>query len=217
MRVLEAPQQLQCGGAWTASISRSGRLELAAAGPESARSIRLKSGAIGLANASDSFHQADRRQWTAAKVIEGDHSPNSGWAVNQRVNQPHSAVFEAAQAITASGGGTYIFTLEQKFPNAALGHFRISVTTDSRPVRALSGDVARHPCRSLPNSARRPRKTLSSRRSWLMRYRVRAERVQHREIEEGARRRKARRHGHHERAARRISGGRITFWSKGIS
>ena len=98
-------------------------------------------GAVLLSSASDSFHQAGG-EWTAAKAIQGDHGPNSGWAVAPLVNKPHAAVFETAADVGSESGTMLTFTLEQKFPGAALGHFRISATTGPRPVKAVSESLA---------------------------------------------------------------------------
>jgi mono/diheme cytochrome c family protein len=106
-------------------------------------------GAVVLANASDSFHQTEGGDWSAAKAIEaneghdrGGNRADSGWAVFPRVAQSHSAVFETAQDVGAEGVTTLVFTLDQKHPDAPIGRFRISATTAPRPVRAESEVVA---------------------------------------------------------------------------
>lgn len=99
-------------------------------------------GAITLASASDSFHQTEGGEWSAAKALEGDHNANSGWAVFPLVNQAHSAVFETAQNVGTADQTTLVFTLDQKFAEGAIGRFRISATTDARPIRAESETLA---------------------------------------------------------------------------
>ena len=95
-------------------------------------------GEIVLAAASDSFHQTGATDWSASKLISGDHSETSGWAVAPRVSEPHYAVFETARDVGGEGETTLTFTLSQDFPNSPLGHFRISATADARPIKAIS-------------------------------------------------------------------------------
>jgi hypothetical protein len=95
-------------------------------------------GTIVLADASDSFHHSEPGQWTAARAIEGNHKADSGWAIFTQVGHPHTAIFETAQDVGSNGDTSLTFALEHKFANAPLGHFRISATTDPRPVRALA-------------------------------------------------------------------------------
>lgn len=110
-------------------------------GPPPSPSLAIapgNTGAIILASASDSYHQTDPVEWSASKMLEGDHSPGTGWAVFPQVSQPHSAVFETAEDVGGRDPTTLVFTLDQKFPEGPLGQFRISATTDARPVRAES-------------------------------------------------------------------------------
>ncbi|HEY2586419.1 MAG TPA: DUF1553 domain-containing protein [Tepidisphaeraceae bacterium] len=183
-------------------------------GPAPKPSLALtpgNTGAVLLANATDSFHQTEGGDWSAARAIEGNDGSDSarvasaglpslpspgtpgegkgggssatigngsssaahplpnplagsrpirslppayrgreksrthadlGWAVFPKVTQPHSAVFETAQDVGADGMTTLVFTLDQKYPDAPIGRFRISATTDPRPVRAASETLA---------------------------------------------------------------------------
>jgi mono/diheme cytochrome c family protein len=98
-------------------------------------------GAVLLASATDSFHQTEGGDWSAAKAIEGNHNPDSGWAVFPNVSQPHSAVFQTAEDVGKGDDTTLVFTLDQKYPDGPIGRFRLSATTDPRPVRAESEAV----------------------------------------------------------------------------
>jgi mono/diheme cytochrome c family protein len=107
-------------------------------------SMQIKLGAppaIALKQATDSFHQTIGGDWTAAKVLKGDHTAGSGWAISPAVGKPHEAVFETAQDVNITAGGTLTFTLVQKFPEGPIGRFRISATSDPRPVRVLPESV----------------------------------------------------------------------------
>ena len=110
-------------------------------GPPPAPSVALNpgnTGAIILTSASDSFHQTEGGDWSAARMLQGDHTAGSGWAVFPQVSQPHSAVFETAQDVGFGDDTTLVFTLDQRFPDGPIGRFRISATTDPRPIRAES-------------------------------------------------------------------------------
>jgi mono/diheme cytochrome c family protein len=110
-------------------------------GPPPAPSVALtpgNTGAIILANASDSLHQTEGGEWSATKALNGDHSAGSGWAVAPQISQPHSAVFETAQDVGTDEETALVFTLDQKSPGGPIGRFRISATTDARPIRAES-------------------------------------------------------------------------------
>jgi hypothetical protein len=111
------------------------------AGPPPAPSVALNpgnTGAIILTSASDSFHQTEGGDWSAARMLQGDHTAGSGWAVFPQVSQAHSAVFETAQEVGVDDDTTLVFTLDQNFPDGPIGRFRISAATDLRPIRAES-------------------------------------------------------------------------------
>ncbi len=105
-------------------------------GPSAAQAITLQ-------NATDDFHQADAGapgvEWSAAKAIDSDVAM-SGWAIRPRFGQPHTAVFEA-NGNAGGPGATLTFTLTQNFATGSLGKFRISATSDPRPVRLLPATV----------------------------------------------------------------------------
>jgi hypothetical protein len=75
---------------------------------------------------------------SAAGAIDGN--PQTGWSINGRQGQPSSAVFRLAEPLK-----TDTFTVQLDFEQyyaAALGRFRVAVTSDSRPAEAdLPPDV----------------------------------------------------------------------------
>lgn len=76
---------------------------------------------------------------TAANAIDGN--PQTGWSINGRQGQASQAVFRLAQPLTSD---TLSIQLDfEQYYAAALGRFRISVTTDTRTAEAdLPPDVA---------------------------------------------------------------------------
>jgi hypothetical protein len=85
---------------------------------------------IGLASASQSFASGNN---TAAAAIDGD--PQTGWSINGGQGKTHTAVFRLKEPL-AEGGELALGLLFEKYYAAGLGKFRVSVTTDSRPVAA---------------------------------------------------------------------------------
>ena len=94
--------------------------------PLAARRVQLKS-------ATADFSQAS---WPVAKTIDGD--PATGWAIMPEFGKRHVAVFEAAEDFGQEGGVLLAVTLVQQFGSKhTIGHGRLSVTSDSRPVRHI--------------------------------------------------------------------------------
>ena len=95
-----------------------------------------------LQNATASHDQGDG--FTAAASIDPKKpEPKKGWAVVDRIGEPHYAVFEITPDSERHGHfsdhepTTLTFTLEQNWGEQhTLGRFRLSVTTDPRPVKA---------------------------------------------------------------------------------
>ena len=84
---------------------------------------------VAIGGASESHRSAPNT--TAAKALDGQ--TQTGWA-GRRDGQPSHAVFTLAKPLTAKAA-----TLELVFERhyaASLGHFRIAVTTDARPIVA---------------------------------------------------------------------------------
>jgi Protein of unknown function (DUF1553)/Protein of unknown function (DUF1549)/Planctomycete cytochrome C len=87
--------------------------------------------------ASQSF--AEGKNNAAAAI---DDKPETGWSINGSQGQANAAVFNLAAPLDTAGLLTLQMVFE-KYYAAALGHFRISVTTDKRPaiVRGLPAEV----------------------------------------------------------------------------
>ena len=64
-----------------------------------------------------------------------DGHPQSGWAAAGREGQPSSAVFTLGSPLTAKSAKLDI--LSERHYCASLGRFRIAVTTDTKPAKAL--------------------------------------------------------------------------------
>ncbi|MEO6436368.1 MAG: DUF1553 domain-containing protein, partial [Tepidisphaeraceae bacterium] len=98
--------------------------------------------AVALNDATASFSQAD---YAIGEAIDGDAAAPSGWAISPQVGKAQSAVFQTARDDVGADDGaaaTLTFTLTQNHPTLPLGRFRISATTQSRPVRDLPNDIA---------------------------------------------------------------------------
>ena len=69
----------------------------------------------------------------AQQAVDGTNQ--TGWSINGGQGRAHSAVFPFAQPLDRAGELRLQMTFERYYASA-LGRFRISVTTDSRPVSA---------------------------------------------------------------------------------
>jgi hypothetical protein len=102
-----------------------------------------KTNSITLTNASADFSQPG---FPVAAAIDGKTNSDKGWATEDlpgRRNRDRQAVFEATTPVNFQGGTFLKFTLAQRYGSEhALGRFRLSVTTDPRPLRA--DPVSRH-------------------------------------------------------------------------
>jgi hypothetical protein len=79
-------------------------------------------------------------------VLAIDGIPDTGWSIQGGVGKSHAAVFELAEDPGAGRGTRLVATLHQEYIHQmTIGRFRLSVTTDPRPVRAsgLPADVER--------------------------------------------------------------------------
>src|SRR5204863_5408869 len=75
------------------------------------------------------FARAVAGSGSDAKVaIDGD--PQTGWTINGGQGKPHVAIFALKQPTPAKGLSLQL--LFERYHAAALGHFRISFTTDPR-------------------------------------------------------------------------------------
>jgi serine/threonine-protein kinase len=86
--------------------------------------------AVALVNAASDF---DQQGWEVAKAVDGN--PETGWAILPEAGKPHWAVFETKEPIGFRGGTTLTFILDQNYPFAPLGCWRLSITTAPRPIR----------------------------------------------------------------------------------
>ena len=100
---------------------------------------------VPLKNASATYEQTGAAganpygKWAVAAAIDGDAKGKTwGWAVMEKVGQPHAAVFETAMDLTLGDGATLTIALLQNLdnPNHTIGRFRLSATSSPRPVRA---------------------------------------------------------------------------------
>ncbi len=96
-----------------------------AAGQPEPRPVRL-------ANATEDFAAKGRG---AALAIDG--KTDTGWSVEGGVGKPHAAVFELGRDLGDGRDTRLVVTLHQEYIHQmTIGRFRLSVTTDPRPVRA---------------------------------------------------------------------------------
>ena len=82
-----------------------------------------------LAGATSSWPKAN----SASVAIDGD--PQSGWSINGGQGRAHSAVFRLGAPLR-NADEVVVELLFERYHAAGLGRFRISVTTDPRPVEA---------------------------------------------------------------------------------
>jgi hypothetical protein len=78
------------------------------------------------------------KKWAIAAAIDGDaKGKNWGWAVMEKVGQPHAAIFETSTNLTLDEGATLTISLLQNLdnPQHTIGLFRLACTTSARPVR----------------------------------------------------------------------------------
>lgn len=104
---------------------------------------------VALQNASESFAQAIEgkkkgARLTAAGAIDGDESPLSGWATVEEVTLANHAVFETRDDLPGSGSELSVVLVQNRgLGGHTLGHFRLSVTSAPRPVKALGAGLPR--------------------------------------------------------------------------
>ncbi len=78
---------------------------------------------------------------SAAMAIDG--ITDTGWSVNGAVGRDHAAVFELAEPVAGKPRRLVVSLHQEYIHQTTIGRFRLSATTDSRPVRAsgLPADV----------------------------------------------------------------------------
>jgi len=108
-------------------------------------SLKSKDGStqsVLLTNPSASFEQGIESNnatsgWRIATTVDGSAlKTRKGWAILPKTGKSHAAVLEFESELSLVSGETLILTLSHNSPHRqhTLGHFRISVTTDPRPV-----------------------------------------------------------------------------------
>src|SRR6266545_2177249 len=76
--------------------------------------------------------------YAVSKAIDGSTDAKNGWSVGDKTGGAHVAAFEIEGKPIEEPGALLIFTLTQNHgTNHTLGHFRLSATTEPRPVREL--------------------------------------------------------------------------------
>ena len=96
-----------------------------------------------LQNATASFEQTvavegnPYGKWVIGAAIDGDvKGKNWGWAVLDKVGQPHVAIFETATDVQFGADAPLTVTLRQGFDSQHnIGRFRLAVSTTPRPVK----------------------------------------------------------------------------------
>ena len=86
--------------------------------------------AVALKDATASNPKAPK---DAAAALDGD--PQTGWSINGGQGRENSAVFRLANPLTGANEITVEMVFERYYA-AGLGRFRISATSDPRPVMA---------------------------------------------------------------------------------
>jgi len=102
---------------------------------------------------------------TAAAAIDGD--PQTGWTLSGGQGQAHSAVFRLARP-SDEIGELKIQLLFERYHAAGLGRFRISATTDLRPVTARDIPADIEALVLTPEEQRTPEQNERLRRHYLM-------------------------------------------------
>ena len=101
--------------------------------------------AVALQNTSASFEQTGAAgdnpygKWAVAAAVDADAKGKTwGWAVMEKVGQPHVAVFETVKDVAGGEGSSLTISLLQNLdnPQHTIGRFRLSVATSARPIRA---------------------------------------------------------------------------------
>jgi hypothetical protein len=94
---------------------------------------------VKLQNASADYSD---KEFDAAKAIDGNTDAKNGWGIGDKTGRAHAASFELETNSVPEAGSLLVFTLVQKYgTNHTLGHFRISATTQPRPVRELPENI----------------------------------------------------------------------------
>ena len=99
--------------------------------------IELSAGKI-KASFSNATSTYDQPTFEAATAIDGNTDQGSGWAVGGALGQDHHIVLELEEPLA---GSELSLKLLQRYPDHALGRFRISVADSEGPSVALSAAI----------------------------------------------------------------------------
>jgi hypothetical protein len=96
------------------------------------------------------------RDWPASRAIDGQLGTGNGWAVGGGTGRAFAAVFEIEDPQGLEAGDFLFVTLAQRQGSGnTLGRFRLSVTDQPPPVRAVPNVIAE--ILSVPREVRTPR------------------------------------------------------------
>lgn len=110
---------------------------------------------VALENAAADFNQND---WEIGKAIDSD--PKTGWGIYPEGSKSHYAVFELKNPAAIPEGATLTFILEQNHGRKhVIGRFRLSVTTEPKPVSAYITPAAITEILDVPAATRTPEQT----------------------------------------------------------
>ena len=86
---------------------------------------------LGIGNAATDFSQ---QGWSVAYAFDG--KPATAWGIYPEVSKPHLGIFELKRPAGFEAGTLFTFSLEQQHGGSHLiGRFRLSVTTETDPLR----------------------------------------------------------------------------------
>ncbi len=74
--------------------------------------------------------------WPCTAMIDGN--PGAGWGVHPNEGKNHAAVFQLRESVGFAGGTLLTVELDQQYPGASLGRFRLSISTAAHPPEAVA-------------------------------------------------------------------------------
>jgi hypothetical protein len=102
---------------------------------------------VALQNPSATYEQSGAAganpygKWSIAAALDADaKGRNWGWAIMEKVGEPHAAIFETASDLTLKEGDSITIGLWQNLdnPQHTIGRFRIAASTSPRPVQVAN-------------------------------------------------------------------------------
>ncbi len=109
---------------------------------------------VKFASATESYSKNNFGANPANAILVTDGDPQTGWSCAARYGERHEAVFVPAEPLPA--GELKVKMLMGRHYAASLGHFRLSVTTDSKAVRAQDLDEELSRALTMPEGKVRP-------------------------------------------------------------